>query len=180
MGEQAAGALGVAAVQVDGVRERLERVEGEAERKDPVPARTQEPAHVPRAHQERQVDGDAEAHERAARRSALEAHQAEAHQVVDSGARRNQEDVEETGARQEQEIGRQDDGEPGEARPRAAPVQKEDGGEKDEVQGGAGLHLHIVAKGAGNSRARSAGQDRWRDVGRSAGPRGTASSRSRS
>jgi len=72
---------------------------------------------VPRPHQQRQIDGDADTHQHAADGLALAAHQAEAHHVIDGGAGGDQEDVEEAVARQEQEVGRQNDGQPGEARP---------------------------------------------------------------
>jgi len=45
----------------------------------------------------------------------------------------------------EKEIGRQDDGEPGQSRGGAGPVQEEDRSEENEIKGGAGLHRHIVA-----------------------------------
>jgi hypothetical protein len=52
--------------------------------------------------------------------------------------------------RAEDVIGQQDDGEPKQPRSGAAPVQKKDGGEKNEVEGAAGLHSHIVTKGGCN------------------------------
>jgi len=81
VGQQAASSFGVAAVEVDGISEGLEGVKGEAQGEDPIPvgravggdpAVAEEPSHVARGNQQRQVDQDADAHQRPAVRRAME------------------------------------------------------------------------------------------------------------
>ena len=148
VGQQAGGALGIAAVEIERVGEGLEGVEGEAEGEDPVPAHgANHRAHVARADQQRQVDGDTDAHKQPAHSGVAKAHQPETHQEVRGPTDGNQRKVEQPVARAEVIIGQQDDAEAKQSRLRGGPVNEEYRGDEDEVRTAAGCQAHGSPQG---------------------------------
>ena len=121
VGQEAAGAVGIAAVEVDGVGEGLERVEGEPEREDPIVApRAGHHAHVPRADSSARFTATLIAMRMRRATVALRTHKSEADQEIDGRAGGNQGEVKEAVTRAEIVICQQDYGEADQARLGAA------------------------------------------------------------
>ena len=149
----AARALRVAAIEVDRVGQRLKNVKRKTERQRPAPHRSgvarrigprpQEKRHVLEKGQHSQVHQDARGHQRFAYARIFGILQTQADEVIAGGRSGNQDQVIKIPPRVKEIIGEQDHGEPRaverhESRAHLAqrPVKKEDGSQKDEVNGG--------------------------------------------
>ncbi len=145
VGEIAGSRLGVPAVDVDGVGERLKRVEGDAQREYPAPLRRvaagkarivlEEERHVFERRQNSQIQQDAERDESPPEPLGVAMLKSQRDQEVARGSGRNEEEIEQVPLGVEKVVGKQDYGQRERAEPSYGPVEKENAYQENEVSG---------------------------------------------
>src|SRR5580658_3230201 len=165
MRQQAMRAVGVAAVEVEGIGKGLKGVEREAERKYPIPLHPavaiEQRRHVARSYQQGKVERDANANQQSAKRWRAETHQSQTDRVIHQRASWQQQGVEDAELCAEDVVGEQNDSQTSAASACGGPIEEEDGGYEQIVCSAANLHLHIVTGGRWRQRMKL----RWRTRG---------------
>ncbi len=144
--EIAPGRCCVAAVDVDGVGERLETVEGKRQWQHPGQHRQ-----VFYRGDEPDIEGDAERYEQSPQAGARGAMERAANEKIARGCHRNDGEVSKIPACIEEIIREEDDGERAQPVTRGQPIGEEDGGEEGEISRGGqqhfGMHPSIAEAG---------------------------------
>ena len=145
VGKEGAGGFGVAAVEVEGVGERLEGVEGDAEGEGPLPdggghageagVVFKQERHVFECREEAEVQEQRERDEEFADGGPFEAGEAEADREIAGGGQGDEKEVEEVPLGVEEVVGEQKGGEAGGSPAGERPIEEEEGREEEEVGG---------------------------------------------
>lgn len=145
MRQQAADRLAVFAVEIDGVSERLEAVERDAQRECPMPFRSpvacragpgrKEEGHVLERGEDAQIHQQAGGNEQPPGPRLIRRTQSEPNQIVDKRGRGNEDQIKEIPLRIEEIVGEEQDSQPTGTPPGERPVEQENPDQKDEING---------------------------------------------